>query len=240
MRLDTDPAVEASGALARSAVLGLLSQALAYPTAIVVQDLLEEDLPFALALARSLRQDVTDALRALAAALEGARAETLEVAYRDRLSHVHSQDCPLYETDHATREVWRQAEVLADLGGFYLAFGLEGSGERVDHVSVELEFLHVLAYKRAWALERGEPEHAEVCRAAEEAFLRDHVLRWVPDVAERLSVLGEGTPYAAAAELLGVFLRAESERTGVPIIPVGEPVEPIQGPEEIALCEEPS
>ncbi len=217
MRLDTDPAVEASGALARSAVLGLLSQALAYPTALAVDDLLEEDLPFSLALASRLPQEVAEALRALAGALEGVRAEALEATYRDRLSHVHSQDCPLYETDHAARAVWRQAQDLADLGGFYRAFGLEETGERVDHVSVELEFLHFLAYKLAWALERGETEHAEVCSLAEEAFLRDHVLRWMPDVAERLAALGEGTPYEVVADLLGVFLRAESDRTGVPI-----------------------
>ena len=239
MRLDTDPAVEASSALARSAVLGLLSQALAYPTAVVVQDLLEEDLPFTLAIASSLPQDVAEALDALAAALEGTGTESLEAVYRDRLSHVHSRDCPLYETDHAAQAVWRQAQDLADLGGFYRAFGLEESGERVDHISVELEFLHVLAYKRAWALERGEAEHAEVCRLAEEAFLRDHVLRWVPDVAERLSALGEGTPFAAVADLLGVLLRTESKRTGLPIV-AREPVEPVEGPAEIALCEEPS
>ena len=239
MRPDTDVVVETTGELARSAVLGLLSQALAYPTDTVVRELLEEDLPFALALAPSLPDEVSVALEALAVALEGARAEGLETAYRDRFSHVHSQDCPLYETDHGTREVWRQAETLADLGGFYRAFGLEESGERVDHVSVELEFLHVLAYKRAWALERGEPEHAEVCRVAEEAFLRDHALRWMPDVAERLSALAEGTPYAAVALLLDAYLRAESGRTGVAIV-ARETEEPAPGPEEIALCEDPS
>lgn len=239
MRVETDPAVETGGGLARSAVLGLLSQALAYPTAAVVADLLEEDLPFALALADDLPPEVAEAVRGLAGALEGATADDLEVAHRHLFSHVHSRDCPLYETDHLAREVWRQSQDLADLGGFYRAFGLEESGERVDHVSVELEFLHVLAYKRAWALERGQAEHAEVCRLAEETFLRDHVLRWMPDVAERLVVLGAGSPYAAVGELLGAVLRAEAVRTGLPMIAT-DPVEPVSGIEEIALCEEPS
>lgn len=239
MRMGIDPTVEASDGLARSAVLGLLSQALTYPTALVVDDLLEEDLPFALALAPALSPPVAQALGGLAAALEGTRAEALEAEYRDRFSHVHSRDCPLYETDHAAREVWQQSQALADLGGFYRAFGLEESGERVDHVSVELEFLHVLAYKRAWALERGETEHADVCRLAEETFLREHALRWMPNVAERLCALGEGSAYAAIGALLAAFLRAESERTGLPIA-TPEPVEPVGGPQEIALCEEPS
>ncbi len=238
-RVETDPAVEAGGGLARSTVLGLLSQALAYPTAAVVADLLEEDLPFALALAGDLPPEVAEAVRGLAGALEGATADDVEAAHRHLFSHVHSRDCPLYETDHLAREVWRQSQDLADLGGFYRAFGLEESGERVDHVSVELEFLHVLAYKRAWALERGEAEHAEVCRLAEETFLRDHVLRWMPDVAERLAVLGAGSPYAAVGELLGAVLRAEAARSGLPMH-APEPVEPVSGIEEIALCEEPS
>lgn len=239
MRTDTAPALEASGALARSAVLGLLSQTLAYPTARVVRELLEEDLPFALAVSEALPEAVARALENLGAALDGVEATELEEAFRDRFTHVHSQDCPLYETDHASREVWRQAADLADLGGFYRAFGLEESGERVDHASVELEFLHVLAYKRAWALERGQDEHAEVCRRAEEAFLRDHVLRWLPDVAERLQAIGAGSPYAAIGTLMGEVLRAESARTRVPIT-AGEPVEPVVEPEEVALCEDPS
>jgi hypothetical protein len=54
MRTDTAAALEASRELARAAVLGLLSQALAYPTASAVRDLLDEDLPFALALSEAL------------------------------------------------------------------------------------------------------------------------------------------------------------------------------------------
>lgn len=228
-------------ALARSAVLGLLSQALAYPTEPVVRDLLEEDLPFALALADVLPDEVAGALGDLAAALGEADAPGLEAAYRERFSHVHPRDCPLYETDHRASDVWRQTSVLADLGGFYRAFGLAESGERADHASVELEFLHVLAYKTAWALERGEREHAERCAEAERAFLAEHVLRWLPDVAERLRLVGRRSPYAVVGALLAAVLRAEAERAGLPVAaeePVG-PVEP-DGPEEVALCEEPA
>jgi DMSO reductase family type II enzyme chaperone len=237
----TDLMASASEALARSAVLGLLSQALAYPTGPAVADLLEEDLPFALALAEHLPGPGAATVRELAGVLEGETQERLEDAFRERFSHVHPRDCPLYETDHRAREVWRQTQVLADLGGFYRAFGLAESGERADHVSVELEFLHVLAYKTGWALERGEAEHAERCRDAERAFLAEHVLRWLPDVAERLRVIGRGSPYEAVGALLAAYLRAEAERTGLPIeaeAPVG-PVEP-GGPEDVALCEEPA
>jgi DMSO reductase family type II enzyme chaperone len=239
--LGTDLATTATRALARSVVLGLCSQALTYPTAGAVADLLEEDLPLALALAGAMPPEVAAALETLARALEGETAESLEDAFRERFSHVHPRDCPLYETDHRAREVWRQTQVLADLGGFYRAFGLEESGERGDHVSVELEFLHVLAYKTAWALERGEAEHAERCEAAARAFLAEHVLRWLPDVAERLRVVGRGSPYEAVGALLAAVLRAEAERTGLAVTveaPVG-PVEP-GGPEDIALCEEPA
>lgn len=233
--------VAATEALARSAVLGLLSQALAYPTPRTVEDLLEEDLPFARALVCALPGSVGEALDELDEALRGETAEGLEAAYGARFSHVHPRDCPLYETDHRAGDVWRQTSVLADLGGFYRAFGLAESGERADHVSVELEFLHVLAYKTAWALERGEREHAARCAEVERAFLAEHVLRWLPDVAERLRLIGHGSPYAAVGALLAAYLRAEAERTGLSLAlegPVGS-VEP-GGPEDVALCEEPA
>jgi hypothetical protein len=59
------------------------------------------------------------------------------------------------------------------------------------------------------------------------------------EVAERLAALGEATPYAAVAGLLDAYLRAESARTGV-LITAHEAAEPVEGPEEIALCEEPT
>jgi len=235
-----DHVSEANRALARSAVYCLLSQAFAYPTPAVASQLLEEDLPFALAVSAPLSEPVRRSLAGVASALENQTPESLEEAYRAVFSHVHSVDCPMFETDYTVRDVWKQTRELADLGGFYRAFGLEEQGERPDNVSAELEFLHVVSYKEAWAIVRDEEEHRETCRSAEEAFLRDHLLTWVPGFALRAQALAGGGPYAASGALAREFLRAEARAFGLEIV---EEVElPERSPderavEETALCE---
>lgn len=238
--LGAGPATEANEALARSAIYSLLSEVFSYPTPAATRELLEEDVPFAVAVSAPLPEPVRRALEELAAGLEGATAGGLEAAYRRVFTHVHSVDSPLYETDYTAREIWRQSQELADLAGFYRAFGMEQVAERPDQVAVELEFLHVVAYKAAWALVQRDLEHAEICVRAEEAFLRDHVLKWVPGFVERVATIAEGGPYASAARLGHELLISEAQRLGleIPEDPAPRPVALGAAPvEEIALCE---
>jgi DMSO reductase family type II enzyme chaperone len=224
--------------LARSLTYRLLSQAFAYPLPGAVSQLVEEDLELALAGKASMPAGVPEALDAYAAALRDVVAEDLETAYRDAFSHIHSADCPMFETDYGARDVWRQSNVLADIAGFYRAFGIREHGERPDHVSAEFEFLHLLAYKQAWAEARGEQEHLALCRDAERTFLRDHVLTWIPGFAARVeAVAGDGV-YGGAARLADAVLRAEAERLGLPIAEDLAPTPPGSLEEEAsAFCE---
>ncbi len=238
--LRTDRVAPANLSLARSTVYRLLAQGFAYPTRVATEQLLEDDLPLALAVSSPFPQEVRDSLDAAAAALERVDANALEVAYRGLFSHVHSADCPLYETDYTAREIWRQSQQLADLAGFYRAFGVEEQGERPDGLSVELEFMHVVSYKEAWALVQGDEEHARLCRDAQESFLRDHLLRWAPDLVRRVEALAGGGPYAALARLGRLFLRAEALRFGLGVAPgasAPEPTAEARAVEETALCE---
>jgi TorA maturation chaperone TorD len=213
--LDDQTTAPSEEALARALLLRLLSQAFAYPTAPEVERLVGEDVPLALGARRHLPDAVCRALTAFAGAVKGTTAIELEARYCEVFTHVHSADCPLYETDYGPRDVWRQSNTLADIAGFYRAFGFDPAGERPDHVSVELEFLHVLAYKEAWATAHGEGAKADVCRDAALAFERDHALRWLPGLAARAEALGSAGPFAAVARLLAELCVVESERTGV-------------------------
>ena len=201
--------------LARALLLRLLSQAFTYPTQLDTSRLLEDDVPLAAATAERLPGPVGDALLAFVDTLAGATAPSLEERYREVFTHVHSGDCPIYETDYGPRDVWRQSNELADIAGFYRAFGFDPLGERPDHAAVELEFLHVLAYKEAWATAHGDEANADVCHEAAAAFARDHALAWLPALAARAEALAREGPYAAAACLLTAFCAAESERIGV-------------------------
>lgn len=87
-----------------------------------------------------------------------------------------------YESSYEV-DPFRQTRQMADVEGFYRAFGAASGGpaaERPDHAGCELEFLAFLVAKQLGAEEAGETEHAEICRDAANAFLCDHLGRWFP------------------------------------------------------------
>lgn len=64
-----------------------------------------------------------------------------------------------------------QTHDMADIAGCYKAFGFEVERIRPDHFGVELEFMHVLAFKEFLAMKEGEAEKQAICAAAEKMFL---------------------------------------------------------------------
>jgi TorA maturation chaperone TorD len=112
---------------------------------------------------------------------------------------------------------------MADVGGFYKAFGVElgESGQRVDHITAELEFMNLLAVKEAVALqEEGEGEHAQICRDASRVFLRDHLVRWAPRLGECLAEADGDPIYSAVGRLLGQFIVFDAEKIDAAGAPV--------------------
>jgi len=109
--------------------------------------------------------------------------------------------------------MFQQSDFLADLAGFYRAFGVEAKErvERLDHISTELEFLYLVAFKEAHALRSGLAEGAQICRDAQAAFLEDHLGRWAPVFARRLERKDPDGPYGAAARMLLAFIAAEAK-----------------------------
>jgi len=69
----------------------------------------------------------------------------LQAEHRRVFSNVITLDCPPYETLFGNDHVFAQSQVMGDIAGFYRAFGVELSKdihERLDHLSVEFEFMH--------------------------------------------------------------------------------------------------
>lgn len=140
----------------------------------------------------------------------------LQDEYRRLFGHALSPDCSPYESYYGTGHVFQQSQTLADISGFYKAFGLEPSAaghERADHVAMELEFMAVLAAKEAHALARELPEQAMVCRDAQRKFLEDHLGRWADSFAGRLKNKSSGF-YARLAQDLAGFIDKECALLG--------------------------
>lgn len=115
------------------------------------------------------------------------------------------------ETAHTAKssmEAWAKTYRIADIAGFYKAFGLEvvPGTDRPDHLGAELEFLHVLALKEAIALDEDNAEAAGICAEAARWFLEEHLGEWSSKVSESLSEGGVGQIYPAASALLHAFV----------------------------------
>ncbi|MCP5065346.1 MAG: hypothetical protein GY946_02175 [bacterium] len=127
---------------------------------------------------------------------------------------------------------------MADVGGFYKAFGVElgDSDLRVDHIAAELEFMNLLAVKEFTALkEEGPGEHSQICRDASRVFLRDHLVRWAPRLGECLSAADGDPIYSAAGRLLGTFIVFDAEQIDADGAPVHviDPAARIEEPESL-------
>ena len=121
-----------------------------------------------------------------------------------------------YEGEYSGLKDFHKAHLLADISGFYNAFGVAPHGDRPDHISTELEFMHLLALKEHHALHHAGPEQVEICRDAQATFLRDHLLKWVDDFAEQMADRARGREAAFHTELVNLLrLLIEAEREGL-------------------------
>jgi TorA maturation chaperone TorD len=130
--------------------------------------------------------------------------------------------CPPYEGSYE-RDPIRSSRELADVAGFYRAFGASASGpaaERADHAGCELEFLSFLSVKRLASKEAGDAEAAAVCAEAETAFLRDHLGRWFPAFCMEVAKASDAFVYRLLAVTGERFLAAELARRGIEASPV--------------------
>ena len=140
---------------------------------------------------------------------------------------VVSKECPPYEVQYCpqTFSVYRSQQ-LADIAGFYRAFGVEvgrDAPERVDHLACELEFQAWLVAKQRHALSRsGEEwiERAALCREAQATFVEEHLAWWIPAFARALARRSESLDpvprmHLALARALASFVPLERAALGV-------------------------
>lgn len=129
-----------------------------------------------------------------------------------------------YETEYDPLAAARKGHRLADLVGFYEAFGFrlaDGGKEFPDHIAVELEFMALLLLKTAQAQVEAWEEARTICVEATGKFLADHLGGWGVAFADRVEAVTVDPFYRRAARLLRGFLLAECRLLGVEPEPVG-------------------
>src|SRR6266508_2509592 len=138
------------------------------------------------------------------------------------------------ETEYGPDNGFHQPQQLADISGYYLAFGLRsvaGSDARADHIACECEFMDVLNRKEALLvshLARGPQldETLEATRQATRTFLRDHLGRFGRAFGTRVASEDGPGYFGTLGLVLIAFVDSECARVGVPAGPLDLAVRP--------------
>ena len=169
----------------------------------------EASLEFLLQCGQVEIKDDSAVARCLAVRLESVKPtdlQELQEAYMQLFDPVNG---PFpYESEHTKTHEFSKANILADIMGFYRAFGVEPTNDRADHVAAELEFMHFLMVKEMHASSKGEHENALICRQARESFFREHLAPWTDDLLQtiRASIeVGKGKLIPFYTHLIDLF-----------------------------------
>jgi TorA maturation chaperone TorD len=149
----------------------------------------------------------------------------LQSEHRRVFSNVITLDCPPYETLFGNDHVFGQAHTMGDIAGFYRAFGVELSRdihERMDHLSVELEFMHFLAYKESYARCHDGAEKVQIVVDAQKKFVKEHIGRWVPLFARMLVKKADSGFFRHMADLSSDWMDFDAAYLGVNPQPYSE------------------
>lgn len=204
--------------MARGHVYGFLARAFVDPSA-ARMDELRQQLPLLESSLEALGDDDTRAAALLLSKAFGPLDTTdLQASHRRCFGHAVSKECPPYEAEYGQSHIFQKSQCLADVAGFYRAFGLdlaEDFHDRADHISAELDFMQWLCLKEARAVSSGAAEHLALCEDAQAGFLRDHIGRWIPTFTARVRKVGAESFHALAAAVLAAFVTAETRTRGV-------------------------
>jgi TorA maturation chaperone TorD len=168
----------------------------------------------------------------------------LNAQYESAFGLLVSSDCPPYETEYInSKYAFQRSNTLADISGFYRAFGLtptDGRPERADHIVLELEFMAtLLGLERRAAEEDSEPQQdrRQVCRDAQARFLQEHLAWWIPAFHKLLAKVTRDQFYAATGAFVAALIPTERAFLAVP--PASQLVGPttVERPELCEGCE---
>lgn len=145
--------------------------------------------------------------------LSGVRdSAELEAEHTRLFAHIAATKCPPYETEYGWDNIFQKTEAMADIAGFYRAYGLEtanANAERVDFLGTELEFMSYLTANEAYARQHRREEHLKTCVDTQQKFVRDHLGRWVHVFAKILGNSTKNEFYLCLANLVEKFVESE-------------------------------
>lgn len=204
-------------AIRRSQIYGFLSEAFLYPTNNWLESLttlkpILNDLPEASSSLKDYPVEIQNKSKDMG-------LSELQAHHRQTFGATGSL---CYETEYGLPSEFRQSQELADLAGFYRAFGFQVGGmvrERPDHIAVELEFMHILVLKEALAIEKRVRKHIDVCVDAQRKFIEAHLGSWVGLLSEATALNDQKGVYLTLTHLAKDFVYFDAQRLGISLVP---------------------
>lgn len=153
--------------------------------------------------------------------LAGLPAEDLEQARIDAAADfaalflgMSAHPVPPYESVYTSPEHLLMQEARDQVLACYRSEGFaqaDGVSLPEDHLATEFEFMAKLCEKELGALQSADVVEMQAARASQAAFLKDHLLVWVPDFCDDVRSHAQTGLYAGLADLITEVLQAESE-----------------------------
>ncbi len=154
-----------------------------------------------------------------------------------------SNACPPYGTEYINGKfTFQRSHALADVSGFYRAFGLQLSAQhpdRPDHIVLELEFMAFLIGLQRQAIEDNSADHEEqaaICGDAQQRFLREHLAWWAPAFSRLMWRENGNGFYAAVGTMLAALMAAERSLLNVAATSGSVQPSTLERPEECEGC----
>jgi TorA maturation chaperone TorD len=171
-------------------------------------------------------------------------AAKLNELYEATFGLLGGSKCPPYEVEYVpSKFTFQRSSMMADVAGFYRAFGLDVSAthpDRPDHIVVQCEFLaQLLELERQAGQSTTDAAASQVavCQNAHRRFLQEHVMWWFPAFAKLLASHDPGGFYEAVGHFLAALVAAERALAKLDPPQHGAAPSPIENPDECSGCE---
>jgi TorA maturation chaperone TorD len=118
----------------------------------------------------------------------------------------------LLESAYLNRKATRYDDPAQDVQTAHQSLGFKKDAEFYepeDHVALEFEFMERICEWIVQALHAKDIGNATAYLSLQKEFLRDHVLRWVPKLCERLKPKAESDFYSSLAYLTSAFVEMD-------------------------------
>lgn len=201
----------ATDRMLRSCLLRLLALSLGYPT-VDRFEAMRTSLETCIAFQDRLPKRIADRLSKFAAVVRHHDHARYESEYLKVFTHVCAADCNPCETSYMAKHIFQVSQRMAAITGFYRAFGLETSGERPDHIAVELEFLAFLCYRESLECMEGSRRNALTMRQGQRRFLERHLGKWVGAFTVLMRRKAQTGAMHLLADLLESVVKSEAAR----------------------------